>query len=81
MGLCPRCNGFTNSAYQCPSCLDELQDCGRTVDYLDDYSAYMDQQLLEQVDGLKEIESGIYCMHVFYCATCRQELQLKVDLM
>jgi hypothetical protein len=80
MALCPRCNGLTDTAYLCPSCSGELQDYGKTVDYLDDYSAYMDQQLLEQVDGLTPMESNKQCIHVFYCLACQQEFQMKVDL-
>ncbi|MFX3624169.1 MAG: hypothetical protein ACE3JP_09035 [Ectobacillus sp.] len=79
MGMCPICNGLSNEAYICPSCSGQLRDCGKTVDYLDDYSAYMDQQLLEKVDGLSHEESNTYCLHLFYCAQCQKEYEMKID--
>jgi hypothetical protein len=79
MGMCPLCNGLSNLSYTCPHCAGELQDCGKTVDYLDAYSAYMDQLLLQQTDGLPHEESNTHCLHMFYCPVCQKEYEIKID--
>lgn len=56
------------------------QDYGKTVDYIDDYSAYMDQELLSAVDGLTHNNSQEYCNHVFYCGVCNVETEVVVKL-
>ncbi|MCP8968171.1 hypothetical protein [Ectobacillus ponti] len=78
MSLCPICNGMTDVQERCPECAAVMQDCGKTVDYLDDYSAYMDWQQLEQVDGMPYEESHTYCLHLFYCPRCQQEHSEKI---
>lgn len=80
MGMCPICNGLINTSYSCAACSEQLEDCGKEVDYLDDYSPYLDQHILQQVDGLSHIESNAYCLHTFYCAGCRKEYEMKINL-
>ncbi|MFC6600852.1 hypothetical protein ACFQDF_01940 [Ectobacillus funiculus] len=50
-----------------------------TVDYLGPYSAYMDQQLLEKVDGLAHEESNRYCLHLYHCPACERDCSVKVQ--
>ncbi len=47
MGICPLCNAFESQTYSCQNCQGILQDYGKTVDYIDDYSAYMDQGIIK----------------------------------
>lgn len=79
MSMCPVCNGLTEIPQSCPNCANSMEECGKTVDYLDDYSAYMDQQLLEKVDGLSHEESNRYCLHLYHCAACERDFSLKVQ--
>ncbi|PED72338.1 hypothetical protein CN680_07790 [Bacillus pseudomycoides] len=80
MGICPLCNALEAQVYSCQSCLNVLQDYGKVVDYTDAYSAYMDQDLLIEVDGLTGEDSQQYCVHVFYCGTCGTQTELTVKL-
>ena len=41
MGICPLCNALESQTYSCQNCQSILQDYGKAVDYIDDYSAYM----------------------------------------
>lgn len=80
MEVCPFCNGLASTSYTCPQCVEVLQDCGKTVDYLDNYSPYLDQQILQEVDGLPHAESNTYCVHIFYCPACRIEYEMKIHV-
>ena len=79
MSMCPVCNGLTEIPHACPNCAASMQDCGKTVDYFGPYSAYMDQQLLEKVDGLSYEESNRYCLHLYHCSVCEQDFSIKVQ--
>ena len=81
MAICPLCNALESQSYSCQVCTNVLQDYGKVVDYTDAYSAYMDQDLLIAVDGLTEMDSQQYCVHVFYCGTCGTQTELAVKLM
>lgn len=80
MAICPLCNALDAQTYSCPTCASLLQDYGKIVDYLDTYSAYLDQDLLLQVDGLTQNNSQQHCVHVFYCAACNTETDITVKL-
>ncbi len=80
MGICPLCNALESQTYSCQNCQGILQDYGKTVDYIDDYSAYMDQELLSAVDGLTHNNSQEYCNHVFYCGVCNVETEVVVKV-
>lgn len=80
MAMCPLCNGLESQIYTCHTCMSILQDCGKTVDYLDNYSAYLDQDILMKVDGLMSNQSHQYCVHIFYCAACGEQTEKKVKL-
>ncbi|MFB9761046.1 hypothetical protein [Ectobacillus funiculus] len=79
MSMCPVCNGLTEIPHSCPNCAVSMEDCGKTVDYLGPYSAYMDQQLLEKVDGLAHEESNRYCLHLYHCPACERDCSVKVQ--
>ncbi|PHA02537.1 hypothetical protein COE51_02795 [Bacillus pseudomycoides] len=80
MAICPLCNALEYKAYACPTCTSILQDYGKTVDYIGPYSAYMDQELLEKVDGLSAHDSQQYCLHLLYCPTCEKQIEVTVQL-
>ncbi|KEK24307.1 hypothetical protein [Bacillus gaemokensis] len=80
MEICPLCNGLEAQTYSCQTCMSVLQDYGKVVDYIDDYSAYMDQDLLIQVDGLTFDNSRQYCAHFFYCGRCDTQTEMIVKL-
>ncbi|MEN1937024.1 hypothetical protein AAIE21_15855 [Paenibacillus sp. 102] len=80
MEICPLCNALEAQTYSCQTCTNVLQDYGKVVDYIDDYSAYMDQDLLTAVDGLTGENSEEYCVHVFYCGTCGTQTEQMVKL-
>ncbi|WP_459500417.1 hypothetical protein [Bacillus sp. C1] len=80
MGMCPLCNALDAHIYSCQTCMNVLQDYGKVVDYIDDYSAYMDQDLLRAVDGLTGENAEQYCVHVFYCGACGIQTEKRVKL-
>ncbi|CAM4189613.1 hypothetical protein [Bacillus manliponensis] len=80
MAICPFCNGLQQEQHTCANCMNTLQDYGKVVDYIDDYSAYMDQELLTAVDGLTVNNSQRYCMHVMYCGACGQQTEVAIAL-
>ncbi|KOO47128.1 hypothetical protein [Priestia koreensis] len=69
MNMCPLCNGFSTVYYVCSTCGSEEKDLGRVADYLDDYSAYVEFDVSDQMMNQK----GHYCSHMFYCETCGNE--------
>ncbi|WP_078381586.1 hypothetical protein [Sutcliffiella halmapala] len=78
MGMCPLCNGFEKYEQSCSSCGDLLVDAGKVTDFLDDYSAYMEIELLKMVDGnVSSLDDNI-CMHVISCPTCDSEQMIAV---
>lgn len=78
MGMCPLCNGFEKYEQHCSSCGTALVDGGKVTDFLDDYSAYMEIEVLKLVDGdVTSIENNI-CMHVISCPTCHHEQMIAI---
>ena len=73
MDLCPLCNGLELRTVQCPNCQSVLVDNGKITDYLDDYSAYMDIDIMKLFDGNSESLEGHQCMHYFNCQSCGHE--------
>ena len=70
LGLCPLCNGLRKIHIACPDCGTEMKDQGKFMDYADDYSAYLDIDLLKQNDGFpKSLEKG-QCPHLLQCQNC-----------
>ncbi|MFE7061530.1 hypothetical protein ACFVAD_05125 [Sutcliffiella sp. NPDC057660] len=79
MAMCPLCNGFKEFESQCSSCGGMMMDGGKVTDFLDDYSAYMDIDVLKLVDGdLTSLTENV-CIHVISCTSCQQDLILAVN--
>ena len=56
-----------------------LVDMGKVTDYLDDYSAYEELEILKQVDGLDSSSENDQCLHFFYCQQCGLEEYIIID--
>ncbi|TXC89746.1 hypothetical protein FS935_15380 [Metabacillus litoralis] len=73
MGLCPLCNGFETKSFQCPNCQSLMEDQGKVIDYFDDYSAYMDIDVMKLFDGYEKSLENHECIHYFYCLGCQHQ--------
>ncbi|MGJ9459837.1 hypothetical protein [Oceanobacillus sp. CF4.6] len=73
MDFCPLCNGFETVTITCPKCQTDLTDKGKITDYFDDYSAYMDIDMMKLFDGDPNSLEAHQCLHYFYCETCEHE--------
>jgi hypothetical protein len=73
MDLCPLCNGLETKIIQCPNCQTIMEDKGKITDFLDDYSAYMDIDMMKLFDGDRQSLENHQCVHVFYCWACQHE--------
>jgi hypothetical protein len=73
MDLCPLCNGLVTRIIQCPNCHTIMEDKGKITDFLDDYSAYMDIDIMKLFDGHSKSLESHQCMHYFYCSLCQHE--------
>ncbi len=56
-----------------------LVDMGKVTDYLDDYSAYEEQETLKQVDGVESSIENNQCLHFFYCQHCGWEEHIIIN--
>ncbi len=79
MEICPLCNGFENYNGSCTSCGSMLVDTGKVTDYLDDYSAYMEINLLKMVDGDLNSLANQVCLHLFNCPACQIEQIIAIQ--
>lgn len=79
MSYCKLCNGMSEIIYSCPQCNSDLVDVGRIYDYFDDYSAYMDIDLIKLVDGNPTSSKKNECVHLFKCEDCNVDLQVKIE--
>lgn len=74
MSICPVCNGFSNINAICSYCGNKLIDEGRMSDYFDDYSPYMEIDLMRVEDGYSQNYQYGQCYHLLQCPSCgRQE--------
>jgi hypothetical protein len=73
MPICPICNGLAVIHLTCEKCGGQMIENGRIMDYYDDYSAYMDIDLLKLEDGYKDTFKNHKCPHLFLCPNCNKE--------
>ncbi|SET47342.1 hypothetical protein SAMN05216389_11234 [Oceanobacillus limi] len=73
MYFCPLCNGFESVSMECPSCESTIADQGKLADFFDDYSAYMDIDMIKLFDGDPKSLENHQCLHYFYCENCSHE--------
>lgn len=50
-----------------------MLESGRLQDYYDDYSPYMDIDLMKMEDGFTDTYSGHKCPHLYRCPACANE--------
>ncbi|ANB59266.1 hypothetical protein [Anoxybacteroides amylolyticum] len=73
MTICPLCNGLRAFHFFCPRCQTEMEDQGKVTDYFDDYSPYMEIDVMKQVDGYPMTRRNHECVHLFSCPYCQNE--------
>lgn len=49
-------------------------DKGPKVNYIDDYSPYLLDEITNQVDGVKQDE----CLHIFQCPCCGSQQKYSI---
>lgn len=70
MGVCPLCNGLSQMEVNCPSCGQYLEDNGKMMDYLDDYSPYMPIEQMKLENGYLSDYEKEECLHYLICPQC-----------
>lgn len=75
MSVCPLCNGLIQVTLTCPRCNATLLDTGALTNYFDPYSPYLDENILNQNDGVSKNE----CVHLFTCPQCHHDYRIKVN--
>jgi hypothetical protein len=50
-----------------------MSESGRIMDYYDDYSPYMDIDLMKMEDGFKDTNSEHKCPHLYRCSSCLKD--------
>ncbi|MDL0421125.1 hypothetical protein P5F75_15210 [Caldifermentibacillus hisashii] len=74
MSICPVCNGFDSVIVPCRICTINMIDEGKLSDFFDDYSPYMEIDLLRLEDGYPQNFHQSQCVHLLQCPACgRQE--------
>ncbi|MEH7112559.1 hypothetical protein V7124_09305 [Neobacillus niacini] len=73
MSICPICNGLREVFFLCTHCGVQMQDSGRLMDFYDDYSPYMEIDLMKMEDGYPDTHSGKKCPHLFTCPSCQKD--------
>lgn len=77
--ICPLCNTLKQFIVNCERCRQWMVDCGKMVDYFDDYSAYEDIVTLKKVDGVDDSLKKHTCLHLFQCSACFFEKTVEVQ--
>jgi len=73
MSICPLCNGYGELQVSCPNCSINMVDQGKISDYFDDYSPYMDIDLMRLEDGIPLNYENSQCVHLLSCPNCHKE--------
>lgn len=73
MAICPVCNGYESTTIFCQKCSQQMEDQGKLSDYFDDYSPYMDIELMRLEDGIVNNYSNSQCVHLYKCFHCDEE--------
>ncbi|WP_342430156.1 hypothetical protein [Neobacillus sp. FSL H8-0543] len=73
MPVCPVCNGLREVYLICANCGDPMIESGRLMDYYDDYSPYMEIDLMKMEDGYLDTKSGQKCPHLYCCPSCQKD--------
>ncbi|MTH54623.1 hypothetical protein GKZ89_14560 [Bacillus mangrovi] len=79
MEVCPLCNGFEEKEIRCPNCGIMMTDEGKTTDYLDEYSAYMEIDTMKLFDGALQSLEHKQCVHQFHCPGCSHREEAVIE--
>jgi hypothetical protein len=50
-----------------------MEDKGKLMDFYDDYSPYMEIDLMKMEDGYPDTYSGNKCPHLYRCPNCLED--------
>ncbi|NLY77537.1 MAG: hypothetical protein GX080_05555 [Tissierellia bacterium] len=64
--VCPLCNGLYPVEFNCEKCNSLMEDQGAKVNFYDDYSPYLLDEITSRADGV----SSEKCIHIFLCPNC-----------
>lgn len=73
--ICPLCNGLYEIIYNCIICSTPMEDKGPKVNYIDDYSPYLLDDISHLVDGVAREE----CIHIYICPKCHHEAEYPIE--
>lgn len=73
MKICGWCNGIESAPVWCSQCGGRAENQGKVYDMYDDYSPYMDADLVKLADGIAGSSGEEACIHLFACVQCGTE--------
>ncbi len=73
--VCPLCNGIDEMNMSCQMCSEKMKDHGPIVNFFDDYSPYLSNDMTQLVDGVPHDQ----CVHLFSCEKCKHDKQVIVN--
>ncbi|WP_045519913.1 hypothetical protein [Neobacillus niacini] len=73
MSICPICNGLRDVYLLCAHCGEQMLDSGRLMDFYDDYSPYMEIDLMKMEDGYPDTNTDQKCPHLYQCLFCQKD--------
>ncbi len=73
MAICPVCNGLREVLLICSNCGQTMVESGKLMDYYDDYSPYMEIDLMKLEDGYPDNHSDHKCAHLYRCPSCQKD--------
>jgi hypothetical protein len=73
MSMCQVCNGLREVSLICTNCGNPMTESGRIMDFYDDYSPYMEIDLMKLEDGYPDTNSAGKCPHLFSCPICKND--------
>jgi len=73
LAICPVCNGLREVYLLCTDCGEPMLEAGRLIDFFDDYSPYMEIDLMKLEDGYPDTNSGEKCPHLYKCPACQKD--------
>ncbi|SHI12031.1 hypothetical protein [Sporanaerobacter acetigenes] len=73
--VCPVCNGLYEINVTCDICFKNMIDKGPVVNYLDDYSPYLLDDIAAKVDGAPSYK----CVHIYQCPNCKHDKRVEID--
>ncbi|MDF2854581.1 MAG: hypothetical protein K0Q87_432 [Neobacillus sp.] len=79
MPVCPVCNGLREVDLICSHCGEHMNESGRLMDYYDDYSPYMEIDLMKMEDGYQDTKSGHKCPHLYSCPSCQNDKVIFIN--